>query len=348
MIKGDLKTEASYRAIVMDSSSSLKEFSQDRKKYYRRYVLGEKIEDDETKAATMGRIVETKLMEPELFDDKFFPSVCETTPTEGMLKFVEALYKHTKEATDEEGEVTRSFEEISRDAYADSGYKIAYEAVMKKFMGSEAEVYYQEIREVRTKGLTVVSVKDVTNAERIVEELQNNPITAPIVNQTKTAKIDVYNQLQVEGYTVHSHLFKSMMDKVIVDHENKIIQIYDLKCTWSVEGFYKEYYLYRRAYIQAFLYWHAGHYHFQDLVDQGYKVEYPRFIVCDSTNYFSPLVYTLDTEDMINAREGFELKGYKYPGVLEVIDDLKWAIANDVWNISRKNHLSGGIVNIKG
>jgi hypothetical protein len=51
---------------------------------------------------------------------------------------------------------------------------------------------------------------------------------------------------------------------------------------------------------------------------------------------------------MINAREGFELRGYKYPGVLEVIDDLKWAIANDVWNISRKNHLSGGIVNIKG
>lgn len=348
MIKGELKTEATYRAIVMDSSSSLKEFSMDRKKYYRRYVLGEVIDDDETKAATMGRIVETKLMEPELFDDKFFPSVCESTPTEGMLKFVEALYKYTKEATDENGEVTRSFEDISRDAYADSGYKINYDAVMKKFMGSDAEVYYQEIREVRTKGLTVVSIKDVTNAERIVEELQNNPITAPIVNQTKTSKIDVHNQLQVEGYTVHGHLFKSMMDKVIVDHENKIIQVYDLKCTWSVEGFYKEYYLYRRAYIQAFLYWHAAHYHFKELVDGGYKVEYPRFIVCDSTNYFSPLVYTLDTEDMINAREGFELRGYKYPGVLEVIDDLKWALENDVWNISRKNHLSGGIVNIKG
>jgi hypothetical protein len=331
----------------MDSSSSLKEFSMDRKKYYRRYVLGEVIEDDETKAATMGRIVETKLMEPELFDDKFFPSVCESVPTEGMLKFVEALYKHTKEATDEFGEVTRTFEEISRDAYIDSGYKITYEAVMKKFMGSDAEVYYQEIREVRSKGLTVVSLKDATNAERIVEELQNNPITAPIVNQTRSAHIDVYNQLQVEGYQVHGHKFKSMMDKVIVNHQTKIIQVYDLKCTWSVEGFYKEYYLYRRAYIQAFLYWHAAHYHFKELVDLGYKVEYPRFIVCDSTNYFSPLVYTLDTEDMINAREGFEHRGYKYPGVLEVIDNLKWALENNVWNISRKNYVNGGIVNIK-
>lgn len=347
MINAELKTEAQYRAIVMDSSSSLKEFSQDRKKYYRKYVLGEKIEDDETKAATMGRIVETKLMEPELFDDKFFPSVCESTPTEGMLKFVEALYKYTKESTDEFGEVTRTFEEISRDAYVDSGYKINYEAVMKKFIGSEAEVYYQEIREVRTKGLTVVSIKDVSNAERIVEELQNNSITAPIVNQTRNAHIDVYNQLQVEGYQVHSHKFKSMMDKVIVNHKTQTIQIYDLKCTWSVEGFYKEYYLYRRAYIQAFLYWHAGHYHFKELVDQGYKVEYPSFIVCDSINYFSPLVYTLDTQDMENARDGFELRGVKYPGVLETIDSLKWAIENNIWNISFKNYNKGGIINIK-
>jgi hypothetical protein len=50
---------------------------------------------------------------------------------------------------------------------------------------------------------------------------------------------------------------------------------------------------------------------------------------------------------MTNARDGFDLKGYTYPGVLEVIDDLKWAVENDTWNISRMNHLRGGIVNIK-
>lgn len=347
MIKADLKTEAQYRAIVMDSSSSLKEFSQDRKKYYRKYILGEKTEDDDSKAATMGRIVETKLMEPELFDDKFFPSVCQSAPTGLMLDFVEALYKHTKDATNEFGEIRRDFADICQDAYFDSGFKIKFEAVMNKFIGSDAETYYREIREVRSKGLTVITVNDAANAERIVEELQNNYITAPIVNQTKNAHIDVYNQLQVEGYQVHGHKFKSMMDKVIVNHKTQTIQIYDLKCTWSVEGFYKEYYLYRRAYIQAFLYWHAGHFHFKELVDLGYKVEYPRFIVCDSTNYFSPLIYTLDTEDMTNARDGFEHRGVKYPGVLETIDSLKWAIENNTWNVSFKNYNKGGIVNVK-
>ena len=348
MIKGTVKTEASYRAIMMDSSSSLKEFSQDRKKYYRKYVLGEKVEDDDSKAATMGRLVETKLMEPELFDEKFYLSTCQSVPTGLMLDFVEALYKHMKEATNADGEITREFSDVAQDAYKDSGFKITYDAVMKKFIDSEAEAYFDEIMLVRSKGMTVVSINDVTNCENIVTELRTNPFTASIVNQDKTSRYDVYNQLQVENYQVHGHKFKSMMDKVIVDHHTQTIQIYDLKCTWSVEGFYKEYYLYRRAYIQAFLYWHAGHFHFQDLVDKGYKVKYPSFIVCDSTNYFSPLIYTLDTEDMENARDGFNLKGYIYPGVLETIDSLKWAIENDTWNISRNNYLNGGIVNIKG
>lgn len=347
MIKGSVKTEASYRAIVMDSSSSLKEFSQDRRKYYKRYVLGEKVTDEENKAATMGRLVETKLMEPELFDEKFYLSTCQSVPTGLMLDFVEALYKYMKEATNASGEITREFAEVAQDAYKDSGFKITYEAVMKKFIDSDAEAYFDEIMLVRSKGMTVVSINDVTNCEKIVTELKTNPITASIVNQDKTSRYDVYNQLQVEGYTVHSHLFKSMMDKVIVDHEQKIIQTYDLKCTWSVEGFYKEYYLYRRSYIQAFLYWHATHFYFQDLVNDGYRVEYPRFIVCDSTNYFSPLIYTVDTQDMTNARDGFDYRGYKYPGVLEVIDDLKWAVENDIWNISRMNHLRGGILNVK-
>jgi hypothetical protein len=348
MIKGQSKTEESYRAIVRDSSSSLKEFSMDRKKYYRKYILGEKIEDEESKAATMGRLVETKLMEPELFDDKFYLSTCQSTPTGLMLDFVEALYKHMQESINEEGEMTREFIDIAQDAYKDSGFKIKYEAVMAKFVGSEAEDYFDEIMLVRRKGLTVVSIKDVTNAEKIVEALQTSMNTAPIVNQTRTSRFDVYNQLQVEDYQVHGHKFKSMMDKVIVDHDLKTIQVYDLKCTWSVEGFFREYYLYRRAYIQAFLYWHAAHFHFKELVDQGYRVECPQFIVCDSTNYLHPLVYKLETVDMVEAREGFTYDNKKYPGVLDTINDLKWAIENDTWNISRKNHLSQGIVNIKG
>lgn len=346
MIQGPSKTEAQYRAVKMDSSSSLKEFSQNRKKYHKKYILNEAVEEEDNLAATMGRVVETLLLEPEEFDNRFHMSVITSAPTGLMLEFTEALYKHSAEATNEDGILTKSFEDLCALAYADSGFKIKMDAVLGKFIGSDAEIYYKEIREVRSKGLTVVTTKDVDNATKIVEELKTNDFTAPIVNLVKSSRYDIYNQLQIEGYSIDEHLFKSMMDKVVVDHDKKTIQVYDLKCTWSVENFYKEYYLYRRAYIQGYLYWRGARHHFADLVRDGYTVLFPAFIVCDSTNYTAPLIYQMSDVDITDAASGFEYKGTQYPGVESLIKDLKWAIDNDKWNISRENYLNNGVVKL--
>ena len=350
MIKGTAKTEAQYRAVVMDSSSSLKDFSTDRKKYYKKYFLGEKVEDKDTAAANMGRIVETLLMEPHLFDDKFYMSSCASTPTGLMLDFTEALYRNTRDATDENGKVTIPMNELLEAAYRDSGFKIKYEAVIGKFIGSDAEIYYNEIRRVRTLNLTVVNTMEISIAEKIVEQLKTNSTTAPIVNLVNSSRYEIIDQMQVEGYTIDGHNFKSMLDKVVIDHKEKTIQPYDLKCTWSVENFYEEYYLYRRAYIQAFLYYHAMLYIATDEASPcyGYRVEYLKFIVCDSTNYYQPLIYTLDFDDMEDAYHGFIHKGRTYPGVEDLIAALTWCKETNTWNISHKNYLSNGIVNIKG
>ena len=350
MIKGTVKTEAQYRAVVMDSSSSLKDFSTDRKKYYKKYFLGEKVEDKDSSAANMGRIVETLLMEPHLFDDKFYMSSCTSTPTGLMLDFVEALYKHTRDATDENGVVKTPMSDLLEAAYKDSGFKIKFEAVINKFVGSDAEIYYNEIRTVRSKNLTVVNTMEISIAEKIVEQLRINSTTAPIVNMVNSSRYQVFDQMQVEGYEIDGHQFKSMLDKVIVDHQERVIRPYDLKCTWSVENFYEEYYLYRRAYLQAYLYYHAMLHMSNDPTSEyyGYTVQYLQFIVCDSTNYYRPLIYTLDIDDMMDAYKGFVHKGKTYPGVGDLIAALKWCVGTNTWDISHKNYLSNGIVNIKG
>lgn len=345
-----VKTEATYRAIQMDSSSSLKEFSLDRKKYHKKYILGDNVEETDNKAATTGRVVETLLLEPEEFDNRFFLSTCMSAPTGLMLAFVEGLYKYTMLATNEDGQVTRDFADICKDAHAESGFKIKLDSVLGKFIGSDAEIYYKEMREVKAKGLTVVTTEEIGNAEKIVEELKNNSITSTVVNLVNSARWTVLNQFQLQGYDVDGHLFKSMMDKVIIDHNERTIQVYDLKCTWSVENFYEEYYLYRRAYIQAYLYYQAAKDLARDPESEyyGYDVVEPKFIVCDSTNYMSPLIYTLSEEDLEEAYNGFEHKGRKYPGVKKLIEDLNWAIDNNTWNISRENYLANGLINIKG
>jgi hypothetical protein len=277
-------------------------------------------------------------------------SSCASTPTGLMLDFVEALYRVTRDCTDENGVVTRDFTEISQEAYTISGFKIKYEAVIGKFFGSDAEIYYNEIRTVRSKNLTVINTMEVSIAEKIVEQLKTNSTTGPIVNLVNSSRYTVIDQMQVEGYTIDGHLFKSMLDKVIIDHDKKIIQPYDLKCTWSVENFYEEYYLYRRAYIQAYLYFRAMLHLAKDPESEyyGYTVEFLQFIVCDSTNYYQPLIYTLDKSDMLAAYDGFVHKGRTYPGLQDIIAALIWCKETGTWNISHKNYLSNGIVNIKG
>lgn len=350
MIKGTTKTEANYRAVNLDSSSSLKDFSMDRKKYYKKYILNETVEDKDNSAATMGRIVETLLMEPDEFDKRFYMSSCISTPTATMLDFVEALYRHTRDATDESGKVTRPMDELLQDAYKDSGFKIKFETVISKFVGSNAEIYYNEIRKVRSQNLTVVNTTEVSVAEKIVDQLRTNSTTAPVVNMVNSSRYQVLDQLQVEGYEVDGHIFKSMLDKVIIDHKEKVIRPYDLKCTWSVENFYEEYYLYRRAYIQAYLYYYAMLHMASDPDSEcyGYDVEYLKFIVCDSTNYYRPLIYTLEMNDMMDAYKGFVHKGRTYPGVGDLIAALKWCVDTNTWDISHKNYLANGVINIKG
>lgn len=339
-------SEQAYREITLDSSSSLKDFALDRRKYYRKYIINEDVKEEDNQASIMGRLVETLLLEPELFDDRFHMSACVNTPTGLGLAFVEALYQFTTEATDENGNVTRTFEDISRDAYEKAGYKLPYETVINKFIGSDSEIYYNEIRTVRANNLTVVTADDVTNAERVVEGLKINEFTSDIVNLVNSKRYEVRNQFQVEGYDIDGHKFKSMIDKVVIDHFKRTVQIYDLKCVWAVEGFYNEYYLYRRAYIQAYLYYRAIKSLTEDVESEYYEytVEPTRFIVCDSINYYAPLIYELSHDDLKDAYEGFEYKGRQYPGVKQLISDLQWALDNSIWNISRENYENKGRV----
>ena len=341
-------TESEYRDITLDSSSSLKDYSVDPRKYKKRHILKEKVDEKYNEAIFMGQLVETILMEPDEFDNLFFMSSCANIPGGMMLDFINALVKHTVEATDEDGVILLPFLDLAEKAHEDAKYKIKLESVINKFSSSDAEVYYNELLRVTINNLTVVTPDNVNNAEKIVKELQNNPITSTIVNIKTGKRFEVINQMKITGFSIDGLPLKAMLDKVIVDHVAKTIQFYDLKCTWSVEQFFKDYYLYRRAYIQAYTYDVAC----KSLTQagapfEGYEVLLPKFIVCDSINYYSPLIYELTEKDLLDAYHGFEINGKIYPGVGKIIENLTWSVTKDIWNISKENYENNGLVKLK-
>jgi hypothetical protein len=54
----------------------------------------------------------------------------------------------------------------------------------------------------------------------------------------------------------------------------------------------------------------------------GYLVNCIQFMICDSINYFNPLLYTLELEDMEDAYNGFDTKEESIP-VLEINSSIR-------------------------
>lgn len=341
--------EKTYRTLKVNSYSSLKTFSVDRRKYYKKYILDETIKEKETKAANMGRIVETLLWEPKRFDELFFMSTCVKIPGGMLGEMIDKLAELVSENTSEEGTLMGDFMDLAEEAYNNTDYKLPFKTVIKKLDDPENELYYQERLKVEHLKMTMVTAQDIENAEQIVNNLQTNDVTSHIVTVGTSSTISVYDQPKITDYYIDGIELKSMLDRVIVHHPTKTIIPYDLKCIWAVENFFTEYYLYRRTYIQSFLYTQALKQMTEDKDHEwyGYTVENLKFIVCDSINYYDPLIYTLSEEDMRDAYEGFTYKDKKYPGVRQIIEELKWAIENDKWTISKANFDKKGLVNIR-
>ena len=344
------ENESLYRELLLDSSSSLKIFADSRLKYFKKFVEHSKEDedDDDNVSVVRGKLVETILMEPEKFDEKFFLSSCAKSPTGLMLNFVNALYRHTVNCMTDEGEITRDFESLAMDAYNDSGFKIKFDAVIGKFIGTDVEIYYNEMLQVKLKGLTVVTTLDVTMAEKIVEQLKTSFVTKDIVNLIDSERFSVLTQYQIENFDIDGLPMKGMMDKIIVDHVEKKINVFDLKVSWSPERFMSEYFIKRKSYIQAYVYHKACLFLTKNRESEfyGYNIVPIQFIVADSGAFYSPLIYALTQEDLNKCYNGFTYMGRQFDGVKTIIEDLKFCLDNNIWDISKKSYNNRGILSL--
>lgn len=348
-------TEKEYRTLPIDSYSSFKLFLEDRKKYYKRYVLGETVPEKEELAIKIGALVDAMVLTPDEIDEKFHISTGKL-PSGNMLQLAEAAYRRTIENM-EDNVLTVSFEEILQMAYNDvkydkQGNEVAFkqkgvgsfEAIAIRF-ASECKDYYDEILSCRKMGKMLVTNEDIQNAEKIKDELMTNKVTAQLMRQKTTDEITVENQVVVL-FEINGHKVKGLIDKRITDHVKKTIKPWDLKVTWNVEEFEDKYFFYRRSDLQAAIYY-LGCIAYRDEHYPDYSVEPMGFIVADSINYMNPLIYEA-SEDLVNAAiGGYTRRGWEYPGLAQIINDIKWAKENDVWHISRENYLNNGVKKLK-
>lgn len=355
-------TEKEYRALEIDSYSSLKVFIEDRKKYYKKFVLREPVREEESDEMRFGSLVDCLLFTPEEFDNRYAMSVSKV-PSGQWGKLMDELWAVTLANLNANGEVTKEVEDMLEEAYNNvkydrrTGEAVAFkreslEKVKEKFPGSEAEMYYRQLRE--SHGKTILDLSELETAQAVVQELRTNEFTKDIINLVNDKRYEVYNQFPIIGEVDGSitgtvgYKLKCLIDKLVIDHERKIIYIYDLKTAWDNERSFIYNYRKYKYYIQLAVYFYlVVEWKKKQPKLKDYAVMYPRFIVAESSNYKAPLVYYTDISNFNQGMRGFIYQDEYHPGVIRAIRDLAWHRETGIWRVSRENYEGKGYIKLE-
>ena len=342
------KTEKEYRAINDKLSySSIKMFNSNRKKFYKKFILGEKIEEKTNAGMVMGNLVDTMLLQPELLDSRYSINEC-AAPKGQVLQLCDNLYQCTLKYV-KDGVCEADFDLIFQEAFDICKKEDLFKGkdlkkVLELFVtpdkdGIIPKDYYNNCRNNFEK--ITVSIDTMTIAEKICNSLKESPYTREyILNENG----EYHNQLAIE-FEVKGVKMKSLLDKVKIDHEKKEITPLDLKVIYSLEEFQwqyfdKEYWIQLGVYSLALESW-------KDEYFPGYKVMDFEFIVGESALGNTPMIYKSTVLNLNQALEGFYLKNGNFQkGVYELINEIAWHTQTGNWQESYECNKNNGKITL--
>ncbi len=205
------------------------------------------------------------------------------------------------------------------------------EVLVSKFDTNQFWKYIGTKLKAKKENKKVISTSEYSDALEVVSTLRNHKFTKHIFNNKDENK-EIINQYELK-FKYKGSEFLGYVDKIIIDHKNKTIQLIDLKT--GEESSYK--------FLSAFLKWK---YYLQEAIYSiGAKVlltKYKKYKILPFTFvYISkfeniPLVYEVDEKWHNASLNGFIKNGFKYKGLDELIDDIEWHIDNQEFSLSRE------------
>lgn len=235
-----------------------------------------------------------------------FGSVVDTLLTDGYDEFVNRFSVLDAQITDNGLEICKrlismglpypTFKDIPEEVVsyvakevgfwkADKWDKVRYSKVLET--GNIAE-YFEAMG---NSNKTIIDTKTYGDAMACINALRNSPVTAGcFAPDDISSPIRRYYQLKFKA-NLEGVGYRSMMDLIIVDYEDKIIYPYDLKTMGTGEWNFEDNFMKYHYYIQARLYWRV----LRDNLDRDpyfkdFKLENFKFIVINRVS-LTPLIW---------------------------------------------------------
>ena len=195
---------------------------------------------------------------------------------------------------------------------------------------------------IETKDKIVITKEEYYKAIESVVNLLNNKFTHHLFYND----LDNYYQVKFE-FKYKYFIFKGILDKLTIDHKNKIVYMEDIKtgepkADKFIESFIKyRYYFQEAVYVKAF----DKIKEMFNLSDE-YKLAPFKFIYLCKTED-TPLVYVVTSEWSKAALNGFKTtSGYMYKGLDENIERIYYHWKNKHFKFSKEIYENSGIINL--
>lgn len=298
---------------------------------YRKYK--DEREDQETKSFfTLGSAVHCKALEPEEFDDRFIVlNIVDPSPM--YKKFIDRLFKnHIQEGKFVNLDGLAKASAIA-DAYAESGFKWAQDKVVEKFTkDDDLQGYWKGLQQAYGKEL--LSGKDERCMEACLEGIKQHSKASDLIFGYQLS--EVKNEFEIiwnkEGY---DFMLRSIIDRLIIDHNKKEIHIVDLKTTGKPVLQFAQSYSKYKYYRQLAYYRDAVRWYMKENDLDGYAIDY--YIVASETNGTGTTLVFKPTE------EDIEFGVSKY---VQLLDRMKWHFDNEEWDYPMEYYLNDGILEL--
>lgn len=192
---------------------------------------------------------------------------------------------------------------------------------------------------VESTGKTLVTNLLVQEAEEMVSVLKTHEFSRDFILG------DLEYQVEV-NFEIGNFKFLSFLDYIKIDHVNKTIRGIDLKTGSKPVSEFLSNFIKYRYYLQGVIYSLALQYYALTNDLEGYEILPFQFLYCGR---YEKIPTTLEFTDkwFKGALNGFTTNaGYKYKGLIELVDNIEWHWRNEVFNMSKEQYENNGLVKI--
>jgi hypothetical protein len=310
-----------YYSVKKVSHSSLSYFEESPLTYQK--FLDQELDQEKKQYYEDGQIIHMYLLEPEEFEKTYELFDYSVPSSQQQKDFCEILSKFKK-----------TNDEILTDAYnrtytakGKSAEKVLSEATELK---EKNRAYISFLRK-SVEGKVILGASYKNQLEEIKSSMKSHSIANTLLFDTEEQKMNsnyeavnetaIYWKEPVYGFEC-----KSLLDRFVIDHENKIVRLVDLKTTISLKDLKDKIREYKYHRQMAF-YWYAIHYYFKEKgLDISQYQKETKIIFIKKKNPIE--IKVVGISETLLSEGDIELR--------DIFIKLDWHISQDKWEHDRQ------------